>query len=498
MGQTAVPAETAGVVTLAAAGDHSLALRTGNVIAAWGDNSAGQSNVPQPGGTVVAVADGGAHTLALRSDGRVIAWGDNTYGQTTVPASATNVLAIAAGAFHSLALRLDGRVVAWGSDSGGQRSVPGATYNLVAIGAGDEFSLALHANGGPVSWGRLPLAPAAATNLVAIAAGGKHALALRADGRLFAWGANYYGQTDVPASATNVVGIAAGGDHSLALRADGTLVGWGANYAGQTAAPLLATNISVISAGGAHSLALAGSATPRPAFQPFATAATIGQAVVLSAGFLDDPTADYQWQLNGLDLPGATTRTLSLGFSHWTNAGSYRLVMSNALGRVEGPRTVLTVVRTPLRFDGQPLLTNGQAYLSLSGAAGVGPVVLLASSDLLAWEPVLTNPPVIGPVQFTDAGIAGQGRRFYRALEGMMAGPLRIEMAASGPESGSGSLPLRLTGLTTAGPVVIYASSNLVDWAAIFTNPPTIGPLQYLEEPVTIQSRRFYRASENR
>jgi len=159
--------------------------------------------------------------------------------------------------------------------------------------------------------------------------------------------------------------------------------------------------------------------------------------------------ADYQWQLNGLDIPVATTPTLSIGFVTWTNAGIYRLVTSNALARVVGPPIILTVLRTPLRFDNPPQgieLTNGDTHLRLSGASGVGPVVLLASSDLLAWEPVLTNPPVIGPVEFTNVAARNQPRRFYRAYEGAVAGPLQ----------------------------------------------------NYLEGSVTVQPRRFYRASESR
>ena len=78
-----------------------------------------------------------------------------------------------------------------------------------------------------------------------------------------------------------------------------------------------------------------------------------------------------------------------------------------------------------------------------------------------------------------------------------MAGPLQLEYATL---VGSGQLkfPLRLTGLTAGGPVVIYASSNLRDWQAVFTNPPTIGPLQYLEEDRAGQPGRYYRASESR
>jgi alpha-tubulin suppressor-like RCC1 family protein len=499
-GQLDVPFGNADVASIAAGDDHSLALRPDGTIVAWGDNSTGQNNMPQIAGIVTAVADGGAHSMALRSDGGVVAWGDNTYGQTNVPSSATRVVAIAAGHSHSLALRVDGTVMAWGARSSGQTNVPFSATNVVAIAAGGNGSLALRADGTVVVWGSRSAPPASATNIVAIAAGSTHALALRADGVLIAWGGNYYGQATVPGAATNVLGIAAGGDHSLALLADGTVVCWGADYFGQASVPLSATNLSAISAGGTDSLALTGGEAPRPAFQPFASAVSIGQAAWLSAGSLVGATAHYQWQLNGLDVPGATTPTLWIGFATWTNAGIYCLVTSNALARVMGPPVILTVLRTPLRFDDPPQgieVTNGEAHLHLLGASGVGPVVLFASSNLLAWEPILTNPPIIGPVQFADAAAGNQPWRFYRAFEGAVAGPLRIEIATVAAPAGQQAFPLRLTGLTAERPVVIYASSNLLDWAAIFTNPPTIGPLQYMEAPSTVQPQRFYRASEN-
>jgi hypothetical protein len=124
-------------------------------------------------------------------------------------------------------------------------------------------------------------------------------------------------------------------------------------------------------------------------------------------------------------------------------------------------------------------------------------VVIYASSNLLTWQPILTNPAVIGPLEFTDTGISNEPRRFYRAAEREAPGSLWIELAMTPSQVGYG-FPLRLTGLTAEGPVVIYASSNLVDWQAVFTNPPTIGPLQYLEGSLTVQPQRFYRASETR
>jgi alpha-tubulin suppressor-like RCC1 family protein len=499
--QLNVPIGTMDVVSIAAGGDHCLALRADDSIVPWGDNSTGQSIVPQPGGDFVAVADGGSHTLGLRSDGTVVAWGDNSYGQTDLPSFAGPVVAVAAGGFHSLALLLDGTIVAWGSNASLQRSVPASATNVLAIAAGEAFSLAARSDGTIVGWGALPPVPAAATNVVAIAAGARHALALRADGALIAWGGNYYGQASVPDSATNIVAIAAGGDNSLALLANGTVVCWGADYFGQASAPSSAINVLAVSVGAGHSLALVGNGTQRPVLQPLSRTVAVSQSALLNAGSLVGGVASYQWQLNGVDLLGATNAALAIPFATWTNAGVYRVVASNMFGSVTGSPIMLTVLRTPLYFDTSPggiLVSNDGTHLRVLGASGVGPVVILASSDLQAWGPILTNPPVIGVVEFNDPEARNQAGRFYRAVEGAVVGPLRIDIPTIPSPASNRSLPLQLTGLTANGPVIIYASSNLLDWSAVFTNPPTIGPLQYLEAPPSGQPVRFYRASESR
>jgi hypothetical protein len=412
-GELDVPFGTSNVVAIAAGGEHSLALRPDGTIVAWGDNSFGQSSVPQSASNVVSLAAGDSHSLAARADGTVIAWGNNSRGQTNVPPSAINVLTIAAGGSHSLALLPGGTVLAWGSNSSGQTNVPSAATNVVAIAAGGDASLALRDDGVVVAWGNLQAVPPSATNIVSIAAGGSDALALRDGGALIPWGGNYYGQASVPASAIDVVGIAAGGDHNLVLLADGTVAAWGANYSGQTLVPSQATNVVAISAGGAHSLALSG--TPQANLQ-----ASVGTSVLLTAGSLGGAGASFQWQFNGLDLVGATSATLEIGFVAWTNAGVYRVMVNNVSGLTIGPPIVLAVLATPLQFDTSAAglqVTNSALHLRLLGASGLGPVVIYASSDLLTWQPIFTNPPVIGPLEFDDAGITNQPVRFYWASE---------------------------------------------------------------------------------
>ena len=247
----------------------------------------------------------------------------------------------------------------------------------------------------------------------AIAAGGSDALALRTDGALIAGGCNYYGQTSVPASATNVVVMSPGGDHNIVLMAGGRVATWGADYSGQTFVPSQATNIVGISAGGAHSLALIGTAQAN-------VQATAGTSVLLNAGSLGGAGASFQWQFNGSDLAGATNANLTIDFVTRANAGVYRVVVRGGLGITIGPPTVLAVLGTSLWFDTSPgglQITNSSLQLRLLGATGLGPVVIYASSDLRTWQPIFTNPPVIGPLEFTDPLASDQPARYYRASE---------------------------------------------------------------------------------
>jgi alpha-tubulin suppressor-like RCC1 family protein len=421
-GQANVPGPTTGAIGIAAGASHCLALRADGSVTAWGNNSDGQTNVPVSATNIVAIAAGHYHNLALRADSTIVGWGYNYSDQANAPVSATNIVAIAAGEYYSLALRADGTVLAWGNNLMGQANVPVSATNIVAIAAGHYHSLALRADGSVTAWGNnsdgQTNVPVSATNIVAIAAGVYHSLALRADGTIVGWGYNDYGQANVPVSATNVVAIAAGRDHNLALRADGTVLAWG--YKGQTNVPVSATNIVAIAAGHSCSLALVSDGPRREMSQPPRRTITLGQPALLTAPSPAGLPASYQWQFNGVDIAGATNASLALGSVYWTNAGTYRVVMSSAVGVVVGPPVVITVVPAPLQFDSSACglqLPNNSFQLRLLGASGLSPVIIYCSTNLLDWEPVFTNPPAIGPVEFNDPQPNGATVRFYRASE---------------------------------------------------------------------------------
>ncbi len=74
----------------------------------------------------------------------------------------------------------------------------------------------------------------------------------------------------------------------------------------------------------------------------------------------------------------------------------------------------------PLQFDdsSDAVAMNSRGFrLLLSGLTGRGPVVIYASTNCAVWQPIATNPPALGKLEFIDAAALSQPRRFYRATE---------------------------------------------------------------------------------
>lgn len=410
VGQCLVPATVTNVIAIVSGADHNLALRADGTVAAWGENRWGQNNVPPTLGNVVAVAAGETHSLALRADGTVVAWGNNVNGQTNVPATVQNAVAIAAGSTFSQALLANGSIIQWGLAS----TLPAGPFVMMATRGAN--SLAVRSGVGIVQWGSYPAGipssiTAGTTNIVAVGAGLANSMVLRNDGSVVAWGNNSYGLTNIPVAATNIVSIAAGEEHFLALRTDGVVIAWGNPKFSQAQVPALTQSLGAISAGSVHSLAVLG--------PPFHRTATEGEPVTFTAGTLARRLATYQWQFNGVNMDGATNATLTLGNVAMGNAGSYRVRVAYTVGAVTSP--VMTLAVTPafkLEVTGVATLpANGVVHLRITGASGLNPVVVHASTNLVDWILVFTNPPTTTPIEFTDLPPSALSQRFYRAVE---------------------------------------------------------------------------------
>lgn len=210
------------VTAIAAGGNHVLALLKSGTVMAWGANTSGQlgdgngtgsySDVPVAVGglsEVVSIAAAGENSLAMLKDGTIMAWGANDVGQlgdgtstgpetceggvacSRVPVAVNGIseaTAIAAGSdpFEgphlgvSLTLLRDGTVMAWGYNGKGELGDGTETSSDVPVAVcavGEQAPCAQHLSG-----------------VTAIAGGSGHNLALLANGVVVAWGSSYLGE----------------------------------------------------------------------------------------------------------------------------------------------------------------------------------------------------------------------------------------------------------------------------------------------------------------
>ncbi len=109
--------------------------------------------------------------------------------------------------------------------------------------------------------------------------------------------------------------------------------------------------------------------------QPSGRSALVGEIVSLYSYASGNPYPAYQWQHNGVDVPGATTPTLSLGAITPAQAGDYRVIASNPAGRATSAVARLTVSYQAPVFFSQPqsqTVLIGTTLL-LYGCANGGP-----------------------------------------------------------------------------------------------------------------------------
>jgi alpha-tubulin suppressor-like RCC1 family protein len=393
------------VIAVAGGSGYSLALRGDGTLYAWGNTTI--SNYANSLSGIVGIAAGDSHALAVRSDGTVVAWGSNFYGETNVPAGLSSVVAVTAGAYHSAALRADGTVVAWGgSPRSGSTSVPPGLIDVSAIDANGAQTLALREDGTTVGWGGTSWptpVPPYLHGVGGIAAGYSYSslsLAVLTNGSLAAWNGLGWA-TNAPADLTNLAAVAVAGatdqgaapqtGAGLALRSNGTVVAWGSSIGGITNVPPGLSNAVAIAGGFTHALALENEGAPLIIRPPAGGTFYPGAALRLKAKALGVAPLSFQWFKDGNPVADATNETLAVSSAQPTDAGSYQLVVSNALGLAQSIAVPVTIVDSPPVFRSQPaagLAFLGSPWSLGASVIGSGPMQLTWTRDL---SPIATG-----------------------------------------------------------------------------------------------------------
>ncbi len=138
------------VKLLASGLTHVLAVTLDGKVVGWGDNSAGKATAPENLDKVISAAANGYCSVALRENGDLAYWGScqQSFSETMSLPGATTV----AMAELAVAAIVNGQIVTWGEDANGLLAAPEGN-NYVALSAGTAAFLAVTADGKVVTWG---------------------------------------------------------------------------------------------------------------------------------------------------------------------------------------------------------------------------------------------------------------------------------------------------------------------------------------------------------
>jgi hypothetical protein len=94
-----------------------------------------------------------------------------------------------------------------------------------------------------------------------------------------------------------------------------------------------------------------------------------GASFTFTASAIGTPTLNYQWQYDGNNLSGANGATFTISNAQPTNAGLYRVIVSNAEGSATSSVSPLTIITSP-PYRTQTLAAGPVAYWRLNETSG--------------------------------------------------------------------------------------------------------------------------------
>lgn len=159
---------------------------------------------------------------------------------------------------------------------------------------------------------------------------------------------------------------------------------------------------------------------PIIAVQPVGIAVQNGGTAVFTVVVVSVTKVSYQWFDNGKPVPKATDTILTLKNVGQKDAGSYSVQVKNAAGSLMSSNAVLIIGTDvdppppppPLKIK-TGKMTNGGFELQLSGLTNN--CVIYASTDMVNWNPIATNAPSAGNVDFTDSKATNKPACYYKA-----------------------------------------------------------------------------------
>ncbi len=270
------------------------------------------------------------------------------------------------------------------------------------------------------------------------------------------------------------------------------------NYAFSVAGFTNSVSVGPNAAGINFSAVFSGLMPPGITNQPLTQTVGLGANVTFNVAATGTAPLTYQWRFNGANIAGATGNSYLKSNVQLTNAGSYSVVVSNAVGTAASANAVLTVNSPPL-ITAQP-----QSLTVIAGNPAAFSVGASSSTSLTyQWLFNGTNLPGANSsahsIASAQSGNAGDYwvvvTNSYGAVTSAPANLfIRLRPLLSLSFAPANDQPhLTLTG-TPGDRYVIEASTNLLNWNPLLTVTNVSGAVLYNDPTTLWDAPKFYRA----
>ncbi len=157
---------------------------------------------------------------------------------------------------------------------------------------------------------------------------------------------------------------------------------------------------------------------------PFYTLLPVSQSVIagtnlnLTVATTGNPAVGYQWQVNGTNIPGATTASININpFAYGNQEGNYYVVATNAVGTnifIFAP----IYLNSPLMFVNTTNLFQSNLLFSQLIGLPNSNYIFASSSDLVTWTTNYTGTSsATGVMNITNPISLNTPQKYYKAIQ---------------------------------------------------------------------------------
>ena len=219
--------------------------------------------------------------------------------------------------------------------------------------------------------------------------------------------------------------------------------------------------------------------------QPVGASITAGEPITLRVAAAGSDPLQYQWQLEGVVIAGATNAVYEIESADENHAGSYKILVQNSVSSVLSEPAVVTVEDDSviLRIVSVSRLGDLTAKLLLEGPIG-GRGIVEVSDDLDEWKILATL--TVPSRRFTHIDTEAQTRdaRFYRVL--------RI-VQLLGLIPGAGDVVALETDAGEGVNVEVQTTEDFEQWTALGTVRVRGGEVTFDDPNASGKTVQFYR-----